>query len=432
MRTICKKTLIAVGILVAGIFLGTGLLFLSFVLPEEPMQKHLQESVPALTAYVGSSEIMVGYQASYDGIFTDSLMLQNAVYDEGHSVFEKAMGIYRNGFEDGVWLPREALVEYLSGETSVEYSYARYWHGYLVVLKPLLLLFNWGEIQFLNQIVQTLLLIAVTIGLVKRGKEGYAVAYGIAFLFLVPVIMPVTLSLSVCLYLYLILNLLQLCLHEKLVIRGWYLYFFLLAGMATSYMDFLTFPIVTLGLPMAFYFLLSERKTVKESLVSVAKYSVSWGVGYIGMWASKWILGSMILGQNVLKDASDTLSQRTDSISYDSRILSFLSVLWDNLKMYKALPYILLVVVLIVITVFMAVKYPSKSKITVKLKACIPYVLIALMPFAWYFVALNHSGEHYMFTFRALIVTAFAGCCMMHEFFEYPGKRKKDNGKLHE
>lgn len=425
MRKIVKKTLTAMGILAVGIFLGAVLLVLSFVLPEGPMQKHLQESIPALTAYVGSSEIMVGYQASYDGIFTDALMLQNAVYDEGHSILEKAMGVYRNGSENGIWVPCEELVEYLSGETSVELSYARYWHGYLIILKPLLLLFNWGEIQFLNQIVQTFLLIAVVVGLVKRSKEKYAVAYGIAFLFLVPVIMPVSLSLSVCLHLYLILNMIQLRFHEKFVAKGWYLYFFLLAGMATSYMDFLTFPIVTLGLPLAFYFLLSGQESVKKSVLSVVKYSVSWGVGYVGMWASKWILGSIVLGQNVLKDASDTLIQRTDSISYDSRIMSFLSVLWYNLKMYKALPYILLVVVIIVFSVFMAIKYPTEGKMTGKLKACIPYLLIALMPFAWYFVALNHSGEHYMFTFRALIVTAFAGCCILFGFFDYSGKKKK-------
>lgn len=422
-KQVGKKILV----FLCGVVMAVLLLVLSFCLPEEPMQEHLRESIPTLTKYLGSSEMIVGYQSSFDGSFTDGLMLQNAVYDEGHTVLEKAMGIYRNGWENDLWYPRETLVEYLNGVATEEYSYARYWHGYLVVLKPLLVLFNLEEIYFFNQIVQALLLLFVVGSLVKKNKTKYAVCYGLAYLFLVPVVMPMTLSLSICFYLYLIINSLQMCYHDKWVDKGWYAYVFLVVGMVTSYVDFLTYPIVTLGIPMAMYFVLSKGEAWKKAIGKIITYSAIWGVGYIGMWASKWLIGSLILKENILQDAGNTLAQRMDVITYDSRLLSFFSVVWYNMKMYKALPYIFLVIALFTVVIILAIKYPVKKRKREILLGSLPYVVISFMPFAWYAVALNHSGEHYMFTFRALIVSVFAGGCMLMNFFDYNKKNKDDN-----
>ncbi|MBO5083163.1 MAG: hypothetical protein J6C06_11220 [Lachnospiraceae bacterium] len=428
MKRILKILLKFSSVLLGGIFLGAVLLVFSFCLPEEPMQNHLRESIPTLTKYLGTSEMIVGYQSSFDGSFTDGLMLQNAVYDEGHTLLEKAMGIYRNGWENDLWYPRETLVEYLNGVATEEYSYARYWHGYLVALKPMLVFFNLEEIYFFNQIAQALLLMFVVGALVKKNKTKYAVCYGITYLFLVPVVMPMTLSLSMCFYLYLIINCLQMCWHDKWVEKGWYAYVFLVIGMVTSYVDFLTYPIVTLGIPMVMFFVLSEHDKIKQMVGKILTYSATWGIGYIGMWASKWFIGSLILKENILQDAGNTLAHRMDAITYDSRILSFFSVVWYNMKMYKALPYILLVIALLVAAIIMAIKYPAKKTKMQLLIGCIPYAIIALMPFVWYAVALNHSGEHYMFTFRALIVTVFAGSCMLMNCFEC-NRNNRDKNK---
>ncbi len=427
MKKMLKEGVKIILILLCGIITAMLLLVLSFCLPEEPMQEHLRESIPTLTKYLGSSEMIVGYQSSFDGSFTDGLMLQNAVYDEGHTILEKAMGIYRNGWENDLWYPRETLVEYLNGVATEEYSYARYWHGYLVVLKPMLMLFNLEEIYFFNQIVQALLLLFVVGALVKKNKTKYAVCYGLSYLFLVPAVMPMTLSLSICFYLYLIINCLQMCYHDKWIEKGWYAYVFLVIGMVTSYADFLTYPIVTLGIPMAMYFVLSKGETWKKAIAKIITYSITWGVGYIGMWASKWLFGSFILKENILQDAGNTLAQRVDAITYDSRLLSFFSVVWYNMKMYKALPYILLVIALFAAVIILAIKYPVKKGKRQIVLGILPYIIISFMPFAWYAVALNHSGEHYMFTFRALIVTVFAGSCMLMQLFDYNKKNKDDN-----
>ena len=82
--------------------------------------------------------------------------------------------------------------------------------------------------------------------------------------------------------------------------------------------------------------------------------------------------------------------------------------------------------------VILAIKYPVKKRKREILLGSLPYVVISFMPFVWYAVALNHSGEHYMFTFRALIVTVFAGSCMLMNFFDYNKKNTDEKEKTSE
>ena len=58
--------------------------------------------------------------------------------------------------------PVEMLTSYLEGNTSYdEWEYPRYWHGYLAVIKPILLLFDYSDIRVFNMIIQGVLLIYI-------------------------------------------------------------------------------------------------------------------------------------------------------------------------------------------------------------------------------------------------------------------------------
>lgn len=52
-------------------------------------------------------------------------------------------------------------------------NYSRYWHGYLLYLKPLLLFFNVYDIKILMMFIQLLLIVWVEILLAKR-SEAFA------------------------------------------------------------------------------------------------------------------------------------------------------------------------------------------------------------------------------------------------------------------
>ena len=48
------------------------------------------------------------------------------------------------------------------------------------------------------------------------------------------------------------------------------------------------------------------------------------------------------------------------------------------------------------------------------------YLLVAVMPFAWYIAFKNHSYSHGSFTFRCLFITVYAG---MNALLNYGGNK---------
>lgn len=399
-------------LLLTGIVAGFLLLLLAFALPKGKMLHNVQESVGTLQSDFEHEEVVYGYSATLTGIFTDSLMLHSAVYEaEGRNLLEQAMGIYRGELSQEYWIPGEAVVRYAIGETlPYEESYARYWHGYLIFLKPLLLVFNLANLRLLGTVLQPLLLGVILWLFYKRNKLEYGLAYAASVLCMLPVSMQLSLSLSVCGYITAAALILQLLRHEKLEAKKRYPEFFLCVGMAASYFDLLTYPLVTLGIPLCVYLVLTDN-SLKTQVKRLAGYSLSWAAGYAGMWAAKWILSDVLLGTGVIADALSTLTARTASAESYNKISGFLYVISQNLKPYLNWPYVFFG---LLILGFAAVRF-VKSRKRLNAKALkqnlILFGMVALLPFGWFFVTENHSSEHWMFTFKILSVSIFAFLC---------------------
>lgn len=60
----------------------------------------------------------------------------------------------------------------------------------------------------------------------------------------------------------------------------------MIVGMITSYVDFLTAPLLTLGIPLVYLMLLQFREyreeSYKKNLLTMLTASGLWGVGYLG------------------------------------------------------------------------------------------------------------------------------------------------------
>lgn len=138
--------------------------------------------------------------------------------------------------------------------------YARYWHGYLLYLKPLLLLFSWKHVVWLELAVQIALMIWVLITAIRKQNAGVAAVTLGSFLFMKPVLVLISLTMSVCWILTLLAVEYMLLHHDRLHEKGQYPEFFLIVGILTSYFDFLTYPITTLGIPLCCYFLLENDR----------------------------------------------------------------------------------------------------------------------------------------------------------------------------
>lgn len=126
-------------------------------------------------------------------------MITQAVYQSEEPFYKAAMLSERKS--NGKDQPIESLREYLENLQSGEVvSYSRYWHGYLVVLKPLLAVMDYGKIRMLNLAAFLLIQVLLLIGFLKRKLWRGLVAYTIALCSMFPMAIPKSLQFSSMFY----------------------------------------------------------------------------------------------------------------------------------------------------------------------------------------------------------------------------------------
>lgn len=400
MKETCK-TIVA---LILGLMAATILMLLINLLPEKAMKQHITESVKVMEQEQDYHEVIPGMISSRLDNFTDSIMLVSSAHKAETGLIDRTMNGYRVIYEGKT--PSETLAAYGTGEEGYRVSpYSRYWHGYQVILKPLLLFFNYQEIRYLNMCLQFLLLIGIVIEMVKKKMGIYIFPYMVMLFSLMPFSIGLSLQFSSVFYITNIAVYVLLKWFEIIKEKKNFFLFFLIVGMLTSFIDLLTYPLVTLGIPLVFYFLLMEKKTLLYNIIKTVKYSIIWAIGYIGMWSGKWIIGSILLRKNIITDAIDALLNRTSSETADASFTHW-SVIERNADAMFSTPVKLLFLgTLIILLVVLICKTIRDRK---NYFGNWHYFLIACMPIAWYIVAANHSYMHFWFTYRELSILIFA------------------------
>lgn len=432
-------------LLLGSALLGTILLVLVFCLPTGRMKEHVAVSAGEM---LGQKDRISGsrffdYIQTNRETYTDAIMVQNAIERiPEKSVYEHAMRMYHNDLEEAFWTPEDSLKAYCAGQdtaTMYLHEYTRYWHGYLVYLKPLLLLFSWKQLSVAGVLLQLLLMAAAAWLSVRKKQPGVAVAMVVGFLFMKPLLVLVSLTMTVCWVITLASLIFMLMKNDWLREKKLYPEFFLMVGVLTSYFDFLTYPIVTLGFPLCAFFLLNgnasagkggnfrqSRQAAKEGIPKgvgnggvlkdtvrrVVGYSICWGIGYAGMWAMKWIIADLTLHTGTIRDAVWSIIGRTEAIGGRPRLNGGFYVIGLNLLEYDHVIYPVMAGVIALASLALVVTACRKKGTAAVLTGLVPYLIIFCMPFVWIIVVQHHSALHARFTFRILAVAVLAVGCM--------------------
>lgn len=405
-------------ILLAGsAVIGTILLVLCFCIPTEPMKQNVTNSLKSM--------IKVGDEVPQDSFsrylwgkretYTDAIMVQNAIERiADKNVFEHAMWVYHNDLEPEIWAPEESLKAYCNPDddsTMYLHEYSRYWHGYLIYLKPLLLFLSWKQILWLGIVLQVLLMIAVFVAAMRRKQIEVGIAMLVGFAFMKPVLVLGSLTMAVCWLITLAAMLYMLLCHERLQEKQWYAEVFLMIGILTAYFDFLTYPVVTLGFPLCTYFLLEKMPSIKECVRKMVAFCFCWGVGYAGMWASKWVIADITLQTGTIKNAIWSIIGRTEAIGGRPRMNGGWYVIDLNLQEYPSV-FVIAAIVLAIAVAVILVMASVRTSVKQVLLQVMPFTIIFLIPFAWIVVVQHHSALHARFTFRIISVALMAVICM--------------------
>ena len=288
----------------------------------------------------------------------------------------------------------------------VPFSYARYWHGYLLFLKPLLLFFSLSDIRMMNAAFQLILAAGVLLLAFRKQGLRLALPMGLALLVINPISTALSMQFSSIYYLTL-LGLLVMLLTESWD-RPWGYLVFLFLGIGTAFFDFLTYPACAVGICLALQALMS-RADGKTRLLKTIGSGAAWAFGYGGMWSGKWLAASLITGTNVLRDAMEQAQYRSGgkvTAAEGGVNATFGAVLSRNLGVLANPAAAILVLALTGMLVWLLVT--KRCRFAVERSSLLSLAVAFAVPFVWYFLLRNHSLVHCWMTYRNLSAAVFA------------------------
>lgn len=386
-------------ILILAILLGTALLTLVFSIPNRLIEP---KAAVALEQLDGTWHALKAKESGltlwewlryYVDFYTDRIMITSAVVDNASlTPLQAAMHVN---------------------------DYARYWHGYLVLIRPLLLVLDYNGLVLINAIVFLLLLAFCMVRIAKRCGVLPALLLLIVLIVtrIVSLILCMSFSVSFDIAMLLMIAVSYYAVRPK---EHLLLPLFFASGIAIGYFEQLMTPLVALGLPLLLYVLIHLKEdadfSLRKSIPKMIQFSIVWGIGYGVFWAAKWVIGSLVLGRNVLTDAIGAASYRIagDVVQAASPVsalgLNFGQTFYHRTGLFLAAGAVLVVFGLVF-------HKPWREWLR-----ALPLLLISLYPLLWICVLSNHSEIHYYFTFRMMTILLFGAglyllqCIDLHRF----------------
>lgn len=380
MKSVQKKIagpLKVLAMIVAGVLLGAILITLVYCIPVN--QTNAQKSIDSLEG---------------EGWYPSATQLKSSLDTYFHSYLPGVL----DGATDGLML--EKATRQIEGNPLWEAmnmeGYTYYWHGYVVILRVLLLFMDYEQFRFLNCILQLMMMFFVAHFIWEKKGQRYALALLTSYFLMMPMAMFLSLQFSWIFYIAMALSLL-ICYRHTWFTEKRIPYIFVIAGMLTSFLDLLTYPLYTWAFPLLLLILLSEDGQKALNYVKTVVVSgLGWILGYAGMWFGKWALAGWIVHRNVIQEAWKEVLFRSGS-EESLNLIARLEALYDNWKHYEYPLYTALLAIWL--TWFIYKSLNGKTQI-VRQEKNGAYLLITLSSFVWYFVLANHTLGHHFFTYR--------------------------------
>lgn len=365
---------------------------LAFLIPDGLLMEKWQESVNVISGEGKRWMVIPGNEATKLDTFTDNLMFQRLRNRDGLNPLQAAM------WNDG---------------------YYRYWMGIQIILRPLLIVLNYSGIRYLN-IFFVLGLLSFTFSAISRslGKKiaaVFLVSLAMVNVWIFPLSMQYTSAYAVMMIAILCLC---VCFKKGLLKDNQDVLFFFVIGSFTNFFDLLTVPLLTFGMPFVVYFALVNKQTIRSfvsNFLLLLKTGLAWLFGYVLTWTAKWAIGSIVLKENIFVSAIRQILFRTAGneeypLAPEETMRNLINLMFPS----YALKIIGLLLVLWLI-VFIFYKKPWKQIVS-----CLPLLLVALLPYVWFVILLNHNQHHYYFTYRIQAMTVFSVCVFLIFSIDWP------------
>ena len=387
-------------------------LTLSSIIPKRYIEGNVKESALILNRETNRLMIPIYSKDLYMKFdnFTDSLMI-NTVYSINTKTPFYSSVVARKNYIDGTTetiypdttgeLKSSSkynelnqvgdLMDTVNNDTTESFEYARYWHGYLIFLRPLLTIMNVTQIRILLVIIFAILAIVLLNMIYKKINLTTMIIF--------------LMGMMISDYFYIGISLqgapvFLICIISSIIVMSekWKdkNLLFLIIGGLTSFFVFFTVPIITLGIPLLLYVLLEQKNKnirYKELYLNMIKLIIFWGIGYLGIWLSKWILADIIYHKGIINLAVSQLKYR--AVVKDGNIFD----IYTRMFLVIGKPLGISFIITISMLIYKIIRYKTLA-LKFNIKAILPYIFIALIGIIWYVILSEHSLQHYFFTYR--------------------------------
>jgi len=382
----------------------TGLMIAAHCIPSEALYENVKRSTLILEDE-GAYHKIANFKLFQLDNFTDALMLNLAVSaDAGHPVDAAMMNYYN--WDGDCFTAAKCTERYMAGDTIglKHLSYARYWQGYQTFLRPILTMTDYSGIRILNFVLLFSLAFGAFALLYRKAGRIVALIFGAVLLIFGFPIVPLSMQFSTCFYLAFIgMIAVMLCPRLTMKESSMTATFFIIGGVV-AYLDFLTTPQLTLGLPLIAMLLTQHKKKTGRVVLLCG---IAWALGYGLLWASKWMVGWLLTGNSILADAMQQAEIRTSNLykGMEMTVPNILRFIWDNIKAHglEWAVWTVLAMTAVGISVYCKMQCGWKRQ---KEYAWL-WLMIMFVPI-WYAVLRNHSLQHGWFTWRAALLSVFA------------------------
>ena len=405
---IIKNTIkyIVVYISIIVVLLGIYTATVKFI-PKEKLLANIKESLPYLESNTEVIEVKPTREYSYLHVYADEILLNMIYCMDSNKPLESIMSskYYKDDIKFIEDFPN--LEEALENGGQGNQEYMRYWHGSMMIIRPLLMFFNINEIYHILAIIMIILIVVLFAILIKKKQYLLLISTIIGYIMIAINYVPFCLE-----YVWTFLIMLVVSIIGILTKKHNMLFF--VTGIITCFLDFLSTEIVTLFVPVIYIYTIKykngEIKSFKEGIKLIAKYAVLWLTGYCIMWGTKWLLASIILNVNALDFVVAKAKRRINGkvIGYSkgymlrNSILRNVKVIYPFYMIHEVSTAVCIILGIVISTVLL-IKKDKKSLLNFLI-----FMLIAIVPYIRYLVLLNHSFMHYIFTFRDQLITIMA------------------------
>ena len=388
------------------------LLLSATLVPRDKVQTNYEESAEFMTERPTSFYFRTYVHGSKLDYYADCITLSIGYNLDSKEPLTSSMWCSYYGANSNMM--NEYFLE--SVETGIEpnQEYLRYWHGSAAMMRILHLALNIKQIYIFHVVLMFVLAVILLTMLFRHSFKAETAAFILAMVIVgvwyVPLCLEYTYS-FLCMLVASIVGF-RLALKEK---YSWIGPFFLITGMVTVYFDFLTTETLSLLVPLLFILRVCKRNSREKGLL----------IGYLGMWAMKWVLASVILGIDVMPYVTGHIAERLGGkvVGYYMTGNFYLDTLLKNIQ--RLFPYEYGIYGAALVMLFVAVIFvipAAQGKLSVRREINGPsillYACIGLIPYVRYMVLHNHSYIHYFFTYRAQAATVIAICFIFFELFE--------------